>query len=327
MSILKEVLRKNHTAILLFFVMTAINGAVFFLYDILTEPLLYATLIAFLLLAALLVADYFKEKERQAERARRLSSILIDWRALPDAVTLAENDYQEMIDALGKELEKLTERAAQERQDMLDYYTAWVHQIKTPIAVMRLKLSEDTAEHRALSAELSRIERYVDMVLQYIRIDSDSTDLVIREYKLDTLIREALRKQAEQFIEKRLILKYTPTEATVITDQKWLIFILDQLLSNAVKYTPAGTVTVSFSDGILTVSDTGIGIAPEDLPRVFDKGYTGTNGRLGQKSSGLGLYLAKKAADMLSVPLSVESAIGVGSSFHLNLRQDGNDRH
>lgn len=327
MSILKEVLRKNHTAILLFFVMTAINGAVFFLYDILTEPLLYATLIAFLLLAALLVADYFKEKERQAERARRLSSILIDWRALPDAVTLAENDYQKMIDALGKELEKLTERAAQERQDMLDYYTAWVHQIKTPIAVMRLKLSEDTAEHRALSAELSRIERYVDMVLQYIRIDSDSTDLVIREYKLDTLIREALRKQAEQFIEKRLILKYTPTEATVITDQKWLIFILDQLLSNAVKYTPAGTVTVSFSDGILTVSDTGIGIAPEDLPRVFDKGYTGTNGRLGQKSSGLGLYLAKKAADMLSVPLSVESAIGVGSSFHLNLRQDGNDRH
>ena len=99
------------------------------------------------------------------------------------------------------------------------------------------------------------------------------------------------------------------------------------ILSNAVKYTPAGTVTVSFSDGILTVSDTGIGIAPEDLPRVFDKGYTGTNGRLGQKSSGLGLYLAKKAADMLSVPLSVESAIGVGSSFHLNLRQDGNDRH
>ena len=327
MSILKEVLRKNHTAILLFFVMTAINGAVFFLYDILTEPLLYATLIAFLLLAALLVADYFKEKERQAERARRLSSILIDWRALPDAVTLAENDYQKMIDALGKELEKLTERAAQERQDMLDYYTAWVHQIKTPIAVMRLKLSEDTAEHRALSAELSRIERYVDMVLQYIRIDSDSTDLVIRENKLDTLIREALRKQAEQFIEKRLILKYTPTEETVITDQKWLIFILDQLLSNAVKYTPAGTVTVSFSDGILTVSDTGIGISPEDLPRVFDKGYTGTNGRLGQKSSGLGLYLAKKAADMLSVPLSVESAIGVGSSFHLNLRQDGNDRH
>ena len=327
MSILKEVLRKNHTAILLFFVMTAINGAVFFLYDILTEPLLYATLIAFLLLAALLVADYFKEKERQAERARRLSSILIDWRALPDAVTLAENDYQKMIDALGKELEKLTERAAQERQDMLDYYTAWVHQIKTPIAVMRLKLSEDTAEHRALSAELSRIERYVDMVLQYIRIDSDSTDLVIRENKLDTLIREALRKQAEQFIEKRLILKYTPTEETVITDQKWLIFILDQLLSNAVKYTPAGTVTVSFSDGILTVSDTGLGISPEDLPRVFDKGYTGTNGRLGQKSSGLGLYLAKKAADMLSVPLSVESAIGVGSSFHLNLRQDGNDRH
>ena len=199
----------------------------------------------------------------------------------------------------------------------------WVHQIKTPIAVMRLKLADDTPEHHALAVELQRIEQYVDMVLQYIRLGSGSTDLVIREFPLDDLIRESVRKLAPQFVEKRLRLEFSPTEATVVTDQKWFVCILDQLLSNAVKYTPAGTVTIAFQDSILTVSDTGIGIAPEDLPRIFEKGYTGMNGRLGQKSSGLGLYLAKKAADLLSIPLCAESAVGSGSAFRLDLRQRG----
>ncbi len=322
MRVMKEVLRKNRTAIFIVFAVTAINLAVFLLYDILSEPFLYAAVLAFLLLAALLAADYFKEKKRQTERERMLSAVLYEWRSLPEANTSAEEDYQKMIGFLGKELENQTARTAGERQDMLDYYTAWVHQIKTPIAVMRLQLSEDTPEHHALSAELTRIERYVDMVLQYVRIDSGSTDLVIRECKLDVPIREALRKQAEQFIGKRLALRYEPTDATVITDQKWLIFILDQILSNAVKYTSAGTVTVLFREGILTVSDTGAGIAPEDLPRIFEKGYTGMNGRLGQKSSGFGLYLAKKAADMLSISISAESTPGEGSAFSLDFRQD-----
>ena len=144
---------------------------------------------------------------------------------------------------------------------------------------------------------------------------------MIRECRLDDVIREALRKQAEQFIEKRLKLEYDPIDYTVVTDRKWLVFILDQLLSNAVKYTDAGCVTVSFRDGLLTVSDTGAGIAPEDLPRIFEKGYTGVNGRLDRRSSGLGLYLAKKAADMLSIGITAESSPGKGSAFTLDLRQ------
>ena len=323
MSILKEVIRKNRLAVLLFFIMLTINTAVFILYGILSEPLLYAAVLTFIFLGAFLMWDCFIEQRRRKERARMLSAVLYEWRELPEAHSSAEQDYQKMIVSLGEELEKLAVQADYERQDMLDYYTAWVHQIKTPIAVMRLKLSEDTPEHHALSAELSRIERYVDMVLQYARIGSKSTDLVVREYGLDGIIREALRKQAEQFIEKRLVLKYTPTDAAVITDQKWLVFILDQLLSNAVKYTHSGTITVDFCDGLLSVSDTGVGIMPEDLPRIFEKGYTGMNGRIGQKSSGLGLYLAKKAAEMLSIPLSAESKIGAGSTFILDLRQDG----
>lgn len=320
--IVKEVLRKNRGALLIFLGMTAVGAAVFALYGVRPEPLVYAAVLALFLLAGMLLVDTLREKRRSAERARAMTAILSEWRTLPEAGSLAEEDYQKMIDVLGQRLEDQRTEADAERQDMLDYYTAWVHQIKTPIAVMRLRLSGDMPEHHALSVELSRIEQYVDMALQYIRIGSETNDLVIREVSLDELIREAVRRQAPQFVEKRLRLCYEPTGATVVTDGKWFSCILDQLLSNAVKYTPSGTVTISWRDGRLTVADTGIGIAPEDLPRIFEKGYTGQNGRLGQKSSGLGLYLAKRAADLLSIPLSAESTVGVGSAFTLDLRQN-----
>ena len=322
MKILKEVLRKNRAALIVFFALTAGNAAVFVLYGIMTEPLIYSVLLSLVLLTVFLALDYIREKRHGKERTRTLEAILTEWRTLPDACSIAEEDYQKMIAVLGTRLDQLTAEADAERQDMLDYYTAWVHQIKTPIAVMRLKLSEDTPEHHALAAELGRIEQYVDMVLQYIRIGSEANDLVIREYSVDDLIRESVRKQAGQFVEKKLRLCYTPVNAKIVTDQKWFVCILDQLLSNAVKYTLSGSVTIAMHDGLLTISDTGIGIAPEDLPRVFEKGYTGMNGRLGQKSSGLGLYLAKKAADLLSIPLSVQSTVGVGTAFTLDLRRN-----
>ena len=321
MKILREVLRKNRGAIIVFAAMTAGNAAVFALYDISLEPLLYGVVLALALLLVLLVRDFLREKGCSAERTAVLASVPAAWRTLPEADSLAEEDYQSMIRALGAELERLAAETDAERQDLLDYYTAWVHQIKTPIAVMRLKLSSDTAEHHALRAELQRIEQYVEMVLQYVRISSESSDLVIREYSLDELIREAIRKQATLFVQKRLRLSYVPVDATVVTDQKWFVCILDQLLSNAVKYTNEGTVTVEFRGGLLKISDTGIGIAPEDLPRIFEKGYTGSNGRIDQRSSGLGLYLAKKSAELLSIPLRAESVIGSGSTFTLDLRQ------
>ena len=323
MRILREVLRQYRAAAAVCAVLTAAGAAVFYLYGVFMEPLIYVAVLGMLLLAALLAAGWVREKRRDTLRVRALRSADDTWRCLPAPRSLAEEEYQSMIAALGAVLERATAEADAGRQEQMDYYTAWVHQIKTPIAVMRLMLSDDTPEHRALSSELDRVERYVDMALQYIRLDSRSSDLVIREHSLDELIRACVRRQAAQFVEKRLALHFTPTEATVVTDGKWLSCILDQLLSNAAKYTDAGSVTIEMHGGLLTVSDTGIGIAPEDLPRIFEKGFTGLNGRLGEKSSGLGLYLARKAADLLAIPLSVESAVGAGSAFTLDLRQEG----
>ena len=220
--------------------------------------------------------------------------------------------YREMIDLLAKKINEMRLSFSKEKQDMSDWYTVWVHQIKTPIAVLKLKVPESNQEIRN---ELFRIEEYADMALSYIRLGGEQNDLVIKEYALDELIRETLRKYAPQFIAKKIGLRYSPTGKSVVTDKKWLLCILEQYISNAVKYTNSGTVTVEVCGDTLTVSDTGIGIRKDDLPRIFEKSYTGNNGRADAKSSGLGLYLSTKAAKLIGVTLSAESAPGCGSRF------------
>lgn len=206
----------------------------------------------------------------------------------------------------------------------MDYYTTWVHQIKTPISVMRMNLQgEDTEEHRELLAELFRVEQYVEMALNWMRLGSDSKDFLFREYALDGIIRQAIRKYAPQFIRRRIRLVYEPAEGKVLTDEKWLLFIIEQLLSNAVKYTQQGSVSIRVvPEKVLEIEDTGIGIAPEDVPRIFEKGFTGYNGRADKKSTGLGLYLCRLTAEKLSHKISVESQVGVGTKVSIDLHSD-----
>jgi hypothetical protein len=229
-----------------------------------------------------------------------------------------------MVLTLGNALNQSRTSAQQARQEHLDYFTTWVHQIKTPIAVMDMMLqSEDTEEHRRLAAELFRTEQYVDMVLSYIRLGSDQSDLVIQQCDLDAIIRQAIHKFAPQFVQRKIGLQYEPVQMTVLTDEKWLLFILEQLLSNAIKYTRRGAVTIAVSpDQVLSVSDTGIGIAPGDLPRIFQKGFTGYNGRADKKATGLGLYLSRQAAQRLGISITAQSQPGQGSTFFLDLRKD-----
>ena len=162
------------------------------------------------------------------------------------------------------------------------------------------------------------------MVLCYLRLDSDTTDFVIAEVDLDKILRQAFRRFSGQFISKKLTLHYTPVHEPVLTDEKWLLFVIEQLLSNAVKYTPAGgVITVTLDqDGVLVLQDTGIGIAPGDLPRVFERGYTGLNGRTDKRASGLGLYLCKRICQNLRHAIRVTSAPGQGTAVYLTLRRD-----
>ena len=319
--LVRKYLREHRKTVLAFILFTAIYAVVFFLYDLEAEAILYAVVLCILVSVVILGAGFIGFYRDYRRRLLILNDIELEFENLPEAFTLLEEDYQQMVRALGRiNIEHLTDWQ-KERQESLDYYTTWAHQIKTPIAVMRMTLQgEDTEEHRELLAELFRIEQYVEMVLSYIRLGSHQSDFVFQECDLDTIIKQAIHKYASLFVRCRISLVYEPVEMTVLTDEKWLLFIIEQLLSNAVKYTREGTVTISVSpEQVLSVTDTGMGIAPEDLPRIFDKGFTGYHGRADKKATGLGLYLCRQTADKLGIRISVRSEVGKGSTFSLDL--------
>ena len=241
---------------------------------------------------------------------------------LPEPKNRLEEDYQLIIDKLKEEAEMSAQKASADYTDMVEYYTVWAHQIKTPIAAMRLNLqSEDTESARKLMGDLNRIESYVEMVLTFLRLDSDSTDYLIKEYDIDEIVRPAIRKFSREFILKKLRLEYEPVKYKAVTDSKWLSFIIEQVISNAVKYTPEGSVRIYMNEpGLLCIEDTGIGISEEDLPRIFENGYTGFNGREDKRASGIGLYLCKRIVDNLGHKISAESRQGTGTKMILDLR-------
>lgn len=305
-------------------IFAAVFALVFYLYDLKFEAVLYALVICAVIGLAVLIINFINFAVKRKKRMLFMDNISITDESLPEPKNPVESDYIMMIEKLRKINRDNMTAYQTERSEALDYYTTWVHQIKTPISVMQMILqSDDTDEHRELSAELFRVEQYAEMALNYIRLDSNSNDLVIKELDLDEVIRGCVRRYAAQFIRKKLTIKYSGTDVKVLSDEKWLTFIIEQLLSNAVKYTEKGFVEISVSDEkLLSVKDTGIGIAQEDIPRIFEKGFTGYNGRENSKSTGLGLYLCEKAAKMLGHKISAQSEIGKGSAFTIDLHRD-----
>nr|WP_317413089.1 sensor histidine kinase [uncultured Solibaculum sp.] len=323
-AILSSYLKQYRFTALLFSAFVGIFAAIFSLYELKAEAIWYSLGLCVLLVAVVLSVHFFFYWKRHQERLRVLQNVQIMLDQLPEPKTLAEADLQEMLKEQRRILDNVLTSWRTEQQESMDYYTTWVHQIKTPISVMRMILeSEDTEEHRELSAELFRIEQYVEMVLSYLRLGSESSDYVFQEYDLDDIIKQAIHKYASQFVRGRIRLVYQPAHVSVLTDEKWLLFIIEQILSNSIKYTREGTVTIIVTpERVLKISDTGIGIASEDLPRIFEKGFTGYNGRSDKKSTGLGLYLCKTAADRLSYKISAQSTPGVGTTISLDLHTD-----
>lgn len=312
--------RRGTLLLLLFFAL--IFAVSFWLYRLPVEAALYPALICTAIGLAALIAGSVR-----AGRRHRLLSRLADLTEslqenLPEPRTQEDEDYQRILLALCGEERRLKSAMELRYADMIDYYTVWAHQIKTPIASMRLTLQEEDSElSRRVGEDLLRIEQYVEMVLCYLRLDSDSTDYVFREQPLDPILRQAVRRLSGQFIRRRMQLRYEPLGVTVLTDEKWLLFVVEQVLTNALKYTPpGGTITIGWEEPeTLCIRDTGIGIAPEDLPRIFDKGYTGLNGRADKKASGLGLYLCRRICRALGHAIRAESSPGSGTVIRIAL--------
>lgn len=314
-------LKKRRAQIIAFIVFFLVFLFAFALYDLPTGAVVYPALVC-LCLGILAGAVDFKKAKRKHEmlcEIAKLSAELIE--TLPNRVTQDDTDYQEIILHLKEEARLAEDRQNAKFADMVDYYTVWAHQIKTPIASMRLTLqNEDSPLARRISDDLFRIEQYVEMVLCYLRLDSDATDYVIQKYDLDKILTQAFRRFSGQFISKKLSLDYEPPEFTALTDEKWLLFVIEQILANSVKYTPpGGVISVSVQQGILCIKDNGIGIAPEDLPRIFERGYTGFNGRTDKKASGLGLYLCRRICRNLNHRIWAESGREGGTAVYIDL--------
>ena len=283
----------------------------------------YTALLSTALALFLALPDLRRFALRHRQLSDALKSIRVSDEQLPPPENLIEEDYRQLIRALGEEKQRQASAMDLRMSDMQDYFTLWAHQIKTPIAAMRLIL-QTKPENSAMEieGELFRVEQYVEMVLNYLRLDSDSTDFVFRTCALDDIIRQCVRKYAKQFIRKRIRLEYEGTALQVLTDEKWLCFVIEQILSNALKYTAAGSIRIFTQGETLVIADTGMGIAPEDLPRVFEKGYTGYNGRTDKKATGIGLYLCKRILNRLGHEISISAQVGKGTRVSIDLSRE-----
>ena len=239
--------------------------------------------------------------------------------------------YRSMIAKMRQEKEELILEDQKRYTEMMDYYGMWAHQIKTPIAAMRILVQsgmdrEENEENqklfRQLQMELFKTEQYVEMVLSYLKIGDIAKDMVLERCDLGKVVRQAVKKYSRLFILQKLSLEMGEIAEIVLTDEKWLSFVVEQIISNALKYTKSGSVSIYLEqEGVLVIKDTGIGISAEDLPRIMEKGYTGYNGRIDKRSTGIGLYLCKKVMDKLHHQLRIDSEDGKGTKVVLDLRR------
>lgn len=229
-----------------------------------------------------------------------------------------KENLQEQVNQLLIENRQLKNTIDIERKDLEEYFLLWVHQIKTPITVSDLILQKEKNPYTCqLKEQMFYIREYTNMAINYMKLKDRQADMDIAEVEIDKLLKSLLRKYSGLFIDKNISLDYQPIDTKIITDSKWATILIEQILANALKYTNSGKITLSFDrdKNALKVKDTGIGIKSEDINKIFDRGYSGFNGRINEKSSGIGLYLVKKIAILLNIKIEVCSTVNVGSEF------------
>lgn len=315
MRLLKSFLYERRVIYGMYILFWGLIFLTFYLYGISFVPFWDGWLFTmFMLVVYSLVSFYrFFRKQKQLEllatKDLQLSSLIF----LPAPTTLTEQTYQEVLRLVLENKNEQQEALQQKQRDMLDDFGLWLHQIKTPVAALDLLIQSGQLNPRTMKNEVFKINEYLQMILNYMRQNLDQADLVFQQLSIEKIIKTVVKKYATFFSQKNLSLELNNLEGMVYSDQKWLIFILEQIIFNAIKYTEDGTISITFADNQLSIQDTGMGIRAEDLPRVFEKGYTGMNGREQQRASGLGLYLSQQAANKLGCRIYIESQMSKGT--------------
>ena len=343
---LTNFIKQNYIWILMIITMSCIHLLYMYLIGARKQDVVYAAVLDAILLLITVMVGFFRYSGKVKALSNALKRPVEEQAQLPEATDDVEILYHRLLENQSIARSESESSAAVRQSRMRDYYSMWVHQIKTPISAMKLLLEaereelgqlmcdeEQQAAFKELSDnldsfedELFRIEEYVSMALQYQRVSSTENDFVLEKISLDGVIRDTIKKYAKIMIRRHIGINYSGTKKQVYTDEKWLEFILEQILSNAIKYTPKGFVTIETTEEkdrfFITIKDTGIGIKAEDLPRVFEKGYTGYNGHADKKATGIGLYLCKQMADKLGHTIRVESELGKGTKVWIGFNLD-----
>lgn len=325
-------LKIRKVLIIIFTGIVVIFGILFYLYDIPFDAIIYGCELSFVWCAVCLFIDFYKYYKRHKLLHINREQFFDDAEQLPEHMDIIEYDYQELAKELYQAKQELISKNRIAKKELLDYYGMWVHQIKTPIAALDIllqntermlyQIDEKEMMQKAISVsdmkmELFKIEQYVEMALNYLQVEDISSDLVFKKHELDDMVRQVIRKYAKIFISKKIKIDFKPTKACIVTDEKWFIFVLEQIISNALKYIKKGQIFIYMKEKSLVIKDTGIGIPAEDLPRIFEKGFTGYNGRENKKSTGIGLYLCKNIMDKLQWNITVDSEVGSGTKIYL----------
>lgn len=313
---------------------------IFFLYQLPIEPMVYVTVFWLITGICACLNGFYRYRKKVEQLELIAAAPDINLSQMDSPVGQDERFQQEIMQQLNQMRIDVENASQKSSEDMTDYYTMWAHQIKTPIFALRLLLQESTEENKEKLSELFKIEQYVEMVLGYLRTEDMSSNLKLSRCSLDRIIRDQIHKYAGIFVSKKLTLTYESISQDVLTDEKWLGFVIGQILSNALKYTRTGGIRIYLEKKLsldtddvsisirnddcnkvekltLVIEDTGIGIRAEDIPRIFEKGYTGVNGRDDNRATGIGLYLSNKIMRKLGHHLYITSTEGKGTKVFL----------
>lgn len=324
MSVFIRYIKDRIRFILLYIIFIITYLTVFILYSLPIDIVFYAAGLCLIFMIIYGAYDLYKYLNKHKSLMDVNHNITATLSNLPKGETLAEEDYQNLVMTLYEDKIKLISKLDQRHTDMMEYFTMWTHQIKNPLSAANLLIQSDEENIKEdISNQIFEIEQYVDMALQYLRLENISSDLRFEEYSLLNMVKDAVRSYSKIFIYKRIKLDIREIDIKVITDTKWTIFVLKQILSNALKYTNEGCISIYLEgDKTLVIRDSGIGISDEDIPRIFERGFTGFNGRLNRKSTGLGLYLSKSILDKLSHKINITSEVGMGTTVKIDFSTD-----
>lgn len=297
-------------------------AATFALSGIPLKYVWYPALIDICIMIVVSSVDIVKSitKHRELMQLKKNIDIMLDY--LPEEHSMLEQDYQMLLRELQDQSKEVLNQVTRSKKETMEYVTLWTHQIKTPLTALQLLTADIEEPQRSeILPRLFEIEQYGDMMLQYLRLEGGSADYVLESYSVRAMVNQAVKYYARIFISKGISVNIDISDDfKVVTDEKWMVFVLKQIISNAIKYTCKGCVSVYVKDMSLVIEDTGIGIAGEDLPRIFERGYTGYNGRKDKKATGLGLFLVDRILKKLNHPIRIESEINRGTKVMITFK-------